>query len=73
MFETMVLVCLVTNPSFCYTLADLYGPYYTKKECINRAYIIARDLSFARRTNKLHHKIRLISQICSVEGTRESA
>jgi len=44
MFETMVLVCLVTNPSFCYTLTDLYGPYYTKKECINRAYIIARDL-----------------------------
>ena len=44
MFETMVLVCLVTNPSFCYTLADLYGPYYTKKECITRAYIIARDL-----------------------------
>jgi hypothetical protein len=44
MFETMVLVCLATNPSFCYTLTDLYGPYYTKKECINRAYIIARDL-----------------------------
>jgi|TARA_R110000751_G_scaffold65693_1_gene134365 hypothetical protein len=44
MFETMVLVCLATNPNLCHTLADLYGPYYTKKECINRAYIIARDL-----------------------------
>ena len=44
MFETMVLVCLATNPNLCHTLADLYGPYDTKKECITRAYIIARDL-----------------------------
>ena len=45
MFETMVLVCLKTNPNFCQTLADLYGPYKTERQCIERAYNISKDLS----------------------------
>ena len=44
MFETWVLVCMIGNPNLCHTLADLYGPYETKKECITRAYEIAMEL-----------------------------
>jgi len=44
MFETMVLVCLATNPNFCQQLQDLNGPYQEKTQCIQRAYEIAREL-----------------------------
>jgi|TARA_R100001460_G_scaffold63154_1_gene103389 hypothetical protein len=44
MFETLVLVCLATNPNLCQELKDLYGPYVEKKQCIQRAYEIAKEL-----------------------------
>ena len=44
MFKTLVLICLSTNPNICQALEDLYGPYETHKQCIQRAYEIARDL-----------------------------
>jgi len=44
MFETMVLVCLATNPNFCQQFQDLNGPYQEKTQCIKRAYEIAREL-----------------------------
>ena len=44
MFKTLVLVCLSTNPNICLALEDMHGPYQTHKQCIQRAYEIARDL-----------------------------
>ena len=43
MFETWVLVCALGTP-VCHTLADVEGPYDTKKQCIERAYEIAVEL-----------------------------
>ena len=35
---------MVSNPNICHTLSDLYGPYDTKQECVQRAYEIAKEL-----------------------------
>ena len=43
MFETWVLVCAMGTP-LCHTLADVEGPYETRKQCITRAYEIAAEL-----------------------------
>jgi hypothetical protein len=43
MFETFVLICLMGG-NVCHTLEDTEGPYKTKKECIQRAYTIGKEL-----------------------------
>ena len=44
MFEAFVLVCLLSNPTLCHTLADIEGPYKNKEMCTQRAYEIAAKL-----------------------------
>jgi len=44
MFETFVLICSISNPNVCHTLSDTYGPYDSKKQCIQRAYEIGEQL-----------------------------
>jgi len=44
MFETFVLICSISNPNICHTLSDTYGPYDSKKQCIQRAYEIGEQL-----------------------------
>ena len=44
MFETFVLICSISNPNMCHTLSDTYGPYDSKKQCIQRAYEIGEEL-----------------------------
>lgn len=36
MFEALVVVCSILNPSQCVILDDSLGPYLTKDECIAR-------------------------------------
>ena len=45
MFEALVLVCLISDPTKCHTLADIEGPYSSRKICVQRAYEIAAELS----------------------------
>ena len=42
MFEALVLVCLIGTTNVCHTLQDLEGPYTTEKQCVSRAYEIAK-------------------------------
>jgi len=44
MFQTLVMICMISNPNMCYTLADTYGPYEYKKDCMIRAYEIASNI-----------------------------
>jgi len=44
MFEALVLVCLISDPTKCQTLADLEGPYKDRQTCIHRAHEIASEL-----------------------------
>jgi len=44
MFEAFVLVCLLSDPNKCHTLADIEGPYNSKSICTQRAYQIASEL-----------------------------
>lgn len=37
MFETVLLVCLLSNPTFCFEAYDMRGPYMTIQECVVRA------------------------------------
>lgn len=37
MFEVLVLVCLASDPSNCFPLADTRGPYETKEQCVERS------------------------------------
>ena len=64
MFETMVLICLLTNPQTCQTLLDTEGPYKTERECEIRAYEIAMELP-EYMPNYIATKY-----ICNVKGQR---
>jgi hypothetical protein len=44
MFKTLVLVCLLKDPTMCHTLQDTEGPYKTEQQCQVRAYEIATEL-----------------------------
>tara|TARA_E500000178_G_scaffold262548_1_gene259575 strand:+ start:3899 stop:4102 length:204 start_codon:yes stop_codon:yes gene_type:complete len=44
MFEAFVYVCMLKDPTMCYTLKDIEGPYRTEKQCEVRAYEIAMEL-----------------------------
>mgnify|MGYP007043423719 CR=1 FL=1 len=37
MFETVLLVCLLSNSTLCFEAHDTRGPYITIQECIVRA------------------------------------
>ena len=44
MYELFVLACLVSNPTQCVTLEDLYSPHKTHDKCLARAYEIASEM-----------------------------
>ena len=44
MYELFVLACLISNPTQCVTLEDLYSPHKTHDKCLARAYEIASEM-----------------------------
>ena len=44
MYELFVLACLISNPTKCVTLEDLYSPHKTHDKCLARAYEIASEM-----------------------------
>lgn len=38
MFKTIVLACMIANPTQCWEYHDTRGPYADRKRCIARAY-----------------------------------
>jgi len=42
MFKTLVMLCAASG--HCIVLEDTEGPYFTKTECVERAYEIAQDV-----------------------------
>ena len=44
MYELFVLACLISNPTQCVTLEDLFSPHKTHDKCLARAYEIASEM-----------------------------
>jgi len=44
MYELFVLACLLSNPTQCVTLKDLYSPHDTHDKCLTRAYVISHEI-----------------------------
>ena len=44
MFKAVVLACIIGAPTECVEFHDIRGPYYTEKECRNRAMEMSRDV-----------------------------
>lgn len=44
MFQAIVLVCQIYNPTYCITLEDQRGPYSSESKCEARALKMSRDV-----------------------------
>lgn len=42
MFKAIVLACVIGSPTDCVEFHDARGPYYTERECRNRAMEMSR-------------------------------